>query len=164
MGGRNSTRLDFIMRLPKDGMPTERFGTSISCMDGRIQTVLSDWIKENYAVDHVDTITAPGVDRRVAEGDNLGPLVHMARISVRKHGSRLIVISGHYDCAGNPVSDEEHAAHIRSGVEAIKSWDKEYGLVEEAATGGGRGITRTQGIEVVGVWVGRSLKKVQRIA
>lgn len=131
-------------------MTTEIFGTSISCMDGRIQTVLSDWIMENYKVDHVDTITAPGVDKRVAEGDNLEPLIHMARISIEKHGSRLIVVSGHYDCAGNPVSDDEHKTHIRSAVDTIRSWEAELG---SETTG-----DKNNAIKVVGVWVGDSWK------
>ena len=122
-------------------MSSDKFATSISCMDGRIQTALSEWIRENYKVDYVDTITAPGADRRVAEKDNIEPLFEMARISVQKHGSRLIVISGHHDCAGNPVSAAEHKDHIKSGVSVAESLKGQ--MVEN----------ENDEIQIVGVWV-----------
>lgn len=132
------------------------FATSISCMDGRIQIVLSEWIRQNYKVDYVDTITAPGVDKRVADQTNLGPLFEMARISSQKHGSRLIVVSGHYDCAGNPVSDEVHKAQIGSSVGVIESW-REKLVMPDA------GQPAANDIQVVGVWVDDAWA-VQRIA
>ena len=142
-------------------MADGRFATSISCMDGRIQTVLNDWTRENYGVDYVDTITAPGVDGRVARNDDLGKIIQMARISVEKHGSRLIVVSGHHDCAGNPVSEEEHKGHIRSAVDVIGTWEEEHGL---AAGAGGNDDNGAGGrIEVAGVWVGKTWS-AQRIA
>ena len=143
-------------------MATGVFGTSISCMDGRIQNVLSDWIKENYKVDHVDTITAPGVDRRIAKGDDVQPLIDMARISVEKHRSRLIVISGHYDCAGNPVSDKEHIGHIKDGVGAIRSWAKDHNLIGDSSGNAGSDVDDSDKIEIVGVWIGETWT-VQRI-
>ena len=54
-------------------------------------------------------------------------------ISINKHESELIVVSGHYDCAGNPVSNEEHITQIKKGIEVISSWNL--------------------GVKVVGVWV-----------
>ncbi len=129
-------------------MATGRFATAVSCMDGRIQNVVSDWIRENYNVDYVDTITAPGIDKTVADETCIEPFVDMIRISVQKHKSRLIVISGHYDCAGNPVSDEEHKKHIKKSIEVIKSWKTKYGLLDDT--------TKSQdGIEVAGIWIGK---------
>lgn len=43
-------------------------------------------------------------------------------ISINAHHSGAIVVAGHYDCAGNPVSKEEHLRHIKRCVEVIKSW------------------------------------------
>ena len=114
-------------------MAEGKFATSITCMDGRIQIPLANWIKEKYSVDYVDTITEPGVDKKVAEGGDLESIKTKAGISINAHGSGLIVVSGHFDCAGNPVSDEEHIAHIKKGVETVTSWNL--------------------GVEVVGVWV-----------
>jgi len=35
----------------------------------------------------------------------------------------VIVVSGHHDCAGNPVSKEEQISQISKGVQIIKSWN-----------------------------------------
>lgn len=118
-------------------------------MDGRVQSAVSDWIKQNYPIDYVDTITAPGADRRVAEQTDLAPIIEMARISIQKHNSRLIVVSGHYDCAGNPVSDAEHKDHIKKATNVIKTWEDKYDLLDMSEKKGGLDC-----IKVVGVWVG----------
>ena len=47
-------------------MAKGKFATSVSCMDGRIQIPLTNWIKKNFSVDYVDTITEPGIDKLVA--------------------------------------------------------------------------------------------------
>ena len=43
-------------------------------------------------------------------------------ISINAHKSELIVVSGYYDCAANPVSDEEHISQIKNAVDEISSW------------------------------------------
>ena len=48
-------------------MATGSFATSVSCIDGRIQGPISNWIKEKNSVDYVDTITEPGLDKRISE-------------------------------------------------------------------------------------------------
>ncbi|MDH3611277.1 MAG: hypothetical protein OEM79_05890 [Nitrosopumilus sp.] len=110
-----------------------KFATSITCMDGRIQIPLANWIKENYSVDYVDAITEPGVDKKVAENQDLESIKTKVGISINAHKSELIVVSGHYDCAGNPVSNEAHIAHIKKSMEVVTSWDL--------------------GVKVIGVWV-----------
>ena len=105
------------------------FGTSISCMDGRIQIPLSNWIKKNYSVDYVDTITEPGVDKKIVAGLDLESIKTKVDISVNAHKSKLIVVSGHYDCAANPVSDDEHIDLIKKSVEALSSWNLDVTLV-----------------------------------
>jgi carbonic anhydrase len=114
-------------------MAEGKFATSVSCMDGRIQIPIAKWIKENHSIDFVDVITEPGIDRMVAENLDLESIKNKVGISINAHKSELIVVSGHYDCAGNPVSDEEHISQIRKGVEVISSW----GL----------------NVKVVGIWV-----------
>ena len=114
-------------------MAKGKFATSVSCMDGRIQIPLTNWIKENFSVDYVDTITEPGIDKQVADNTDLESIKTKIGISINKHKSELIVVSGHYDCAGNPVSNEEHITQIKKGIEVISSWDL--------------------GVKVVGVWV-----------
>ena len=114
-------------------MAKGKFATSVSCMDGRIQIPLTNWIKENFSVDYVDTITEPGIDKLIADNTDLESIKIKVGISINKHESELIVVSGHYDCAGNPVSNEEHITQIKKGIEVISSWNL--------------------GVKIVGVWV-----------
>ena len=79
-------------------------------------------------------ITEPGVDKTVACDDcDLGPIRGKVEISINAHKSEVVVVSGHHDCAGNPVPAEKHISQIKKGVETISSW----GL----------------GVEVIGAWV-----------
>ncbi len=104
-------------------MAEGKFATSISCIDGRIQLPLAKWIKENYSVDYVDTITEPGVDKNISKDSVIESIKPKARISIHAHKSELVVFSGHYNCAANPVTDDEHIEFIKKGVEAISSWN-----------------------------------------
>ncbi|MDH3340289.1 MAG: hypothetical protein OEL84_03265 [Nitrosopumilus sp.] len=104
-------------------MAEGKFATSVTCMDGRIQLPLAKWIKENYSVDYVDAITEPGIDKKIAENSKLESIKTKIGISINAHKSGLIVVSGHYDCAGNPVSDDEHISQIKKGVDVISSWN-----------------------------------------
>ena len=120
-------------------MATGSFATSVSCIDGRIQGPISDWIKEKNSVDYVDTITEPGLDKRISEFPEIAEeLRKKVVISIKAHGSQLVIVSGHAECAGNPVSDEEHKEHIAKGVEVVKSWNL--------------------GVDVKGVWVDNEWK------
>ena len=109
-------------------MAEKSFATSLSCMDGRVQIPMNDWIKAKYAVDFVDTITAPGIDKVMFDG-NVESLKKSVMISVTNHNSHHIVVSGHFGCAGNPVSDEEHFIHIKKSVEIISSWNLDADVV-----------------------------------
>jgi len=117
-------------------MADGKFATSVSCMDGRIQIPLVNWIKENYPVDFVDVITEPGIDKKISEDPSFNSIKAKIEISINAHKSQLIVVSGHYDCAGNPVSDNEHISQIKKGVEMISSWNL--------------------GVNVIGIWVDSS--------
>ena len=113
-------------------MSEKSFATSLSCMDGRVQIPMINLIKEKYSVDFVDTITAPGIDKVISDGD-VESIKKSVMISVSNHKSSHIVISGHFGCAGNPVSNDEHFAHIKKSVELVTSWNLDA--------------------EVVGVWI-----------
>jgi carbonic anhydrase len=114
-------------------MANGKFGTSISCMDGRIQIPINNWIKKIHSVDYVDTITEPGVEKKISESIDIDKIKSKAEISIFKHNSGLVVVSGHHDCAGNPVSKEEHIEQIKKSIDIIKSWNYP--------------------IEVLGVWI-----------
>ena len=106
-------------------MADGKFGTAINCIDGRTQNPVSQWIKENYSVDYVDTVTEPGCDKVLLEvdDDKIEHIKSKLLISIKAHNSSLIVIAGHHDCAANPVSKEEHLAQIKKSINIIKSWN-----------------------------------------
>ena len=116
-----------------------KFCTSVHCMDGRIQEPIIKFIKENYDLEFVDTITEPGPNKILAEHHKkelLYSILGRINISIEKHRSRLIFISGHHDCAGNPVEEGKQKEQIDKSVIYLK---KTY-----------------PGLEVVGLWVNSS--------
>jgi len=85
------------------------FYTAINCMDGRVQESVSNYIKKNYNVLFVDMITSAGPVKILSnkKTENLESIISCVDISLKKHKSKGIAIVAHYDCAGNPISDEE---------------------------------------------------------
>jgi hypothetical protein len=101
------------------------FVTLINCMDGRVQIPAIEYLKEKYEADYVDSITEPGPIRYLSENTDkciLGSINDRIRISVEKHGSKLIAIAGHFDCAGNPVGKEVQLRQLEEAAEMIKLW------------------------------------------
>ena len=100
------------------------FGTAVNCIDGRVQQLVADWVKAHYHVRWVDAITEPGPDKVLAEGLAAAEAIRAkVTLSVRAHGSGVVAVCGHYDCAGNPTTDEEHLAQVRRCVEVVASWE-----------------------------------------
>lgn len=109
-----------------------KFGTAINCIDGRTQEPVIDFIKQRHSVDGVDMITIPGVDGVISSSGNLGAIAlirNAVSISIEKHGSRIIAVVGHFDCAGNPGNREHHYAHIRNAVQQVSSWNFDAEIV-----------------------------------
>ena len=93
-------------------------------MDGRIQEPLMDYLREHYNVKYVDVITEPGPCKILAEKTNkivINSIIDRVDISIRKHKSKLIAISGHYDCAGNPCDEETQKNQIRESMKYCKN-------------------------------------------
>ncbi len=99
-----------------------KFGTTVNCMDGRSLEATVGWMKKEYGLDYVDDITEPGMDGLICKmNDNEREhLRRMLEISITKHGSRVVTVVGHDDCAGNPVSSEQHHSDIASDVAKIR--------------------------------------------
>lgn len=121
-------------------MTKETFATAINCMDGRTQEPIISWAKKTFEVDYVDAITEPGPDKILAEGPDtlVESIKNRVMISVNKHGSQNVIIVSHHDCAGNPVSKEEHLDQLKKSVDVISSWEL--------------------GVKIIGVWIGEDWK------
>jgi hypothetical protein len=106
-------------------MSKNAFATAINCMDGRVQYAVAEFLKKKYKVDYVDMITEPGLDGLLAMHQDKTAIESIKRkigISTGRHGSKHIAVAGHHDCAGNPVDEKTHMAHIRSAAKVVKSW------------------------------------------
>lgn len=117
-------------------MAQARFVTAINCMDGRVQVPVIAWLRADTGADYVDNITEPGPVKILAEGRNrtlLNSIRRRVKISVERHGSNLVAIIAHHDCAGNPVDEQTQRRQLEKAIKRVESW----GL----------------GVRVVGLWV-----------
>ncbi len=112
------------------------FVTAINCMDGRTQIPVIEWMKRRYSADFVDMITEPGPIKILSEDKDrviVESIKRRVEISIKKHNSKLIVIVGHHDCAGNPVEKDMQLKQLICAIKKVKKWN--------------------YGIEVMGLWV-----------
>lgn len=97
-----------------------KFGCAVNCMDGRTQIPVIEWMKTNFGVDFVDMITEPGIVRLFENDKKFDEIVEKVRISVEKHGSDVIAVVAHHDCAGNPVGKDEQIEQVVNAVQRLK--------------------------------------------
>ncbi len=90
-------------------------------MDGRTQLPVIQWITSQYPVDHVDMITEAGMVEILSSEKYDTKLLKKLNISTINHGSQMIFVVGHHDCAANPVSDELHQKQINLSINVIKN-------------------------------------------
>ena len=99
-----------------------KFCTVINCMDGRVQLPVINYLKERFNAEYVDSITAAGPNKLLSESKNsegLETILKHLEISIEKHHSEGIAITGHYDCAGNPAEKEEQIRHIKQSIKFL---------------------------------------------
>lgn len=118
--------------MSEEGHKGETFFTSVGCMDGRVQKIVNRYASLMYGAEYADTITKAGLDGLFADVE-IDPEVYesirkMIMVSVEKHKSFGIVVHGHEECAGNPVSDAQHKKDIKKSVEAIKKMVRGSGV------------------------------------
>jgi len=105
-------------------MATGKFVTAINCMDGRVQEPVIKWMKRQFHADFVDMVTEPGPDRVMTVGASwdVRSVRNRVEISVNAHHSEAVAVAAHHDCAGYPVSKEEHLSSLRRCVDVVASW------------------------------------------
>ena len=110
----------------------KKFVTAINCMDGRVQEPVINYMKKKYNIDYIDMITEPGPDKILAEGENkfkIESIKERVDISVIKHGSKLIAMVSHDDCAGNPVDKETHITQTKESIKTISTWNHNVKII-----------------------------------
>lgn len=101
------------------------FVSAVNCMDGRVQEPVINWLKKNYGTKFVDMVTEPGPIKILSDNNNnclVESIKARLTVSVEKHGSCVIAVVGHYDCAGNPSSKETQISQIKDSIKLISSW------------------------------------------
>jgi len=99
------------------------FSTAVNCMDGRAQEPVINFMKKRFNCQWVDMITEPGPNLILAENENTpltDSLFNRIDISVYKHLSNAIAVTGHYDCAGNPASETDQKNHLALAAEILR--------------------------------------------
>jgi hypothetical protein len=87
------------------------------------------------SVDYVDLITHAGADGFIASEPHAAErlLKPAVEISVQRHGSPVLALVAHYDCAANPASAEAHRDQLLQGLRVLQSWNL--------------------GVKLIGIWV-----------
>lgn len=112
----------------------ETFFTTIGCMDGRVQVPVSKFGRDQFDANFPDTITEAGLVGKLANEPISNELIESIRfklvdVSIGKHSSKGIVVHGHQECAGNPVSENQHISDIVKTCKKIKSMVKNVSVV-----------------------------------
>ena len=116
-----------------------RFCTVINCVDGRVQLPVIQYLQKRFNVDYVDSITEAGPNLILSEGKNINSIqsiFNKLKISVTKHDSVGVGIVGHYDCAGNPATQDIQIVQILKAIELIR---QQY-----------------ENMEILGLWVDKN--------
>ena len=93
-------------------------------MDGRIQEPIISFLKEHWKVQYIDCITEAGPCKILSDKANttlVDSITDRIEISVSNHKSKLIAISGHYDCVANHCCKKEQVEQVKQSVLFIKS-------------------------------------------
>lgn len=97
--------------------------TALECMDGRTHGALRKWGKKIFRVKYIDPITQKGMNKVLAENTNLPILENIKDhiwTSIKGHGSRVIIIAAHHDCAGNNVNKETQLEDLRKAAKTAR--------------------------------------------
>ncbi len=101
------------------------FIAAVSCMDGRIQLPIINYLQKKYKAKYVDIITEPGPIKYLDGEVNhavIETIKKRVKISVEVHGTEVIAVSGHHDCAGNPVDKAKQLKQLKGAVKTLKAW------------------------------------------
>lgn len=114
----------------------DTFGSALSCIDGRIQAPVREFLLSRFGVTYVDTVTRAGIVRHLTSSYDpaTNSIVTDLEASMKKHGSTQVALVAHHDCAGNPVDDPTQHAQLRDAVDHFRR--------------------RLPGTDVIGIWVG----------
>lgn len=97
------------------------------CSDGRLhhgKVNSAETIREYLSVDYTYLIAIPGPDGILTRGSAAEQEAASSQFNLLKEAKSPVVVAvvGHCNCAGNPVSDDEHRNDIKEAVNIIRDW------------------------------------------
>ena len=96
------------------------FVAVLTCIDGRVLPPTLAHMGDMCDAEHVDVITAPGMDGLLAGGGAAADgALRALEVSMVAHGTRDVVVVGHDDCAGHPADPAERGGIVARAVEAV---------------------------------------------
>ena len=103
----------------------KRFATTVSCMDGRIQKCVYEYVSQRENAEYVDTITLAGpskvIDQNLRQGI-IENLKYRLNISINGHKSSYVSVVGHFDCAAIEEDDITQQEYIVNSAKMIQEW------------------------------------------
>ncbi len=110
-----------------------RFALAVTCLDGRVQRPVVEYLRTRYGFDYVDLITEPGPEAALTAPDR-GPLREAIRKNVRfslgAHKGELVAIAAHDDCAGNSAEAQTRRAQLQAAADLIRGWEPATTVVQ----------------------------------
>lgn len=97
------------------------FCTVVNCMDGRVQLPVISYLQDRFGVRYVDSITEAGPVRSLSEPiDEAVSQSILRRVAVsRTHGSEVVAVVAHDDCAGNPEDETTQRRQLEQAVDLV---------------------------------------------
>ena len=107
-----------------------KFGCALDCGDGRCQGPSRKWQKANFGVEAVDKITVAGLVERLSKKDPLtiNFVQRELLIYLTKHGSLVVTVSAHNDCAGNRTTKKKQIKQLRKARKIVSNMIRSFNL------------------------------------
>ncbi len=111
------------------------FATALTCIDGRIQRPVNEFLLAEFGVTYLDTVTRAGMIKYLTASYDPATTAIITDLdaSIGAHSPRHLALVAHRDCVGNPVSDETQLRQLDDSVAHFRR--------------------RYPELDVVGVWV-----------
>jgi len=95
------------------------FCTVVNCMDGRVQLPVIRYLQDRFEVRYVDSVTEAGPVKSLAQPvDEAVSQSILRRVAVsRTHGSKVVTIIAHDDCAGNPEDETTQRRQLEEAAD-----------------------------------------------
>ncbi|MEX0796197.1 MAG: carbonic anhydrase [Acidimicrobiia bacterium] len=107
------------------------FATALSCIDGRIQRPVNEFLLAEFGVTYLDTVTRAGMIKYLPSSYDPATTAIVVDLdsSIRAHSPKHLALVAHQDCAGNPVDDEIQLRQLEDGLAHFRRRYPELGVI-----------------------------------